>query len=188
MTFGTNHHVYVSNNFGENVYVLACENPYWAIADFAFDIGMIVTGFYEIKAGIEFAELPSEINTLSDLYKLLTVCGKIVSGTLSAGSRQVEAAQTVIDQIKKNGAPVSPNDHIDASSQGVLGMFLSPSGIAGIFGASTITLVIMKEDGKGTAMFNTNPDYSWISESDGIWRAKYGHLWVHQDDYPAYPW
>ncbi|MBK5541490.1 hypothetical protein JFV28_20525 [Pseudomonas sp. TH05] len=188
MTFGINQHVYVSNNCSENVYVLACENPYWAIADFAFDVGFIVLGFTEIKAGIECAELPSEISKTSDLFKLLNVCRKIVLGTISAGSRPTEAAHTIIDQVMKYSVSISPNDHVDASSQDVLGMFLSPSGVAGMLGASTITLLIMKEGGKGTVMYNTNPDYSWISESDGIWRAKYGHLWVHQDDYPEYRW
>lgn len=168
-------HIYVANHNQQNAYVLAAKSTGWQIADFLTDIGLFAVGIGELKAALTVADLPATINTVSDMIKVMKVVAGLLSGTAAVGSRSAEAAKEVVDAFKKSSIEIPPQDYKDVLDTGVLG-YLSPSGIAGLLDADTITLVVMTNDGKEVADFSTNIDYSWIVTPDGIVRSKYGTI------------
>ncbi|MCU1716157.1 hypothetical protein [Pseudomonas sp. 5P_3.1_Bac2] len=188
MAFGKDSHVYVANNTSGDISVIAAPNPNWAIADFLFDIAALTTGLTEIKSAVTTAELPAQIKTFSDLSNLLSVSAKLLSGTLSAGSRQTEAAKAVIEQINKKGYKIKNGEFKDVFEKNFLDIYLSPSGYAGLLGAATVTLLIYSNKLVKTAHFNTDPDKSWLAESQGIWAVKYGSIWQKTGNTPENKW
>jgi hypothetical protein len=188
MAFGKDSNVHVANSTGGDVSVIASPNPDWAIADFLFDIAALTVGLTEIKTAATAAELPAEIKTLSDLYKLLSVSFKVVSGTFATGTRQAEAAREVIRQINKLGQTIKDNEFKNVFSKNFIDIYLSPSGYAGMIGASTVTLVIASSKLNKVIRFNTDPDKSWLVDSHGIWSVKYGSIWQKTGNNPEHKW
>jgi hypothetical protein len=57
-------------------------------------------------------------------------------------------------------------------------MYLTPSGIAGMVGVKTISMMVLSGDGKQLAMWSTSSDESWITTSQQMTvRSKYGSIW-----------
>lgn len=184
-TAGKNQNVYVSNSTASDFYVMAAPNPNWAVADLGLDAALFATGLGELRAGVAVADLPTTISTFSDLYKVMSISAKVVSGTLSTGTRSAEAAKTLIELFKTDFPKnlLGSGRTVDAMSSGFLSMYMSASGIGGMLGASTVTLMIMSKDGSKVAKFNTPPDQSWIIQDGGVASAKYGTLWQQSSYY-----
>lgn len=180
-------HIYVSNHTQQDVYVLAAKSVDWTISDFLTDIALFAVGIGEIKAGLSVAELPANINTMRDLITVMKTIGALLSGTAAVGSRSAEAIKEVVEAFKKNSTKIPPGDYKDILDTGFLD-YLSPSGIAGLLDADTMTLLMMAEEGKKIINFPTNIDYSWIVNSSDIVRSKYGTLSQEDPDAGRYLW
>ena len=175
---GANESVYMANSSGQDIFVIAAPNPDWAIVDFLTDVGLMFVGIGEIKSVVTAARLPEALKTIKDIYEFVKIAGKLLSGTISAGTRGPEAALALIEAVKKNSIPIKAGEYKKVNDRGVLGMYLSASGIADLLGASTVSVMVMSGDGKQVANFNTNGDYSWIATSNKkIVRSKYGSIW-----------
>ncbi|KAI0314869.1 hypothetical protein OF83DRAFT_406031 [Amylostereum chailletii] len=175
---GVSHSVYMANAAGQEIYVMASLNPDWAIVDFVTDIGLLFVAVGEIKAVATAAELPETLVTLRDLYEFLKIAAKLLSASISAGTRPGEAALALLDAFKKTSIPIANGDHKNVKDEGVLGIYLSADGIASLFGASTVSVIVMSGDGKQVAMYNTGADDSWIATNEEkIVRSKYGSIW-----------
>lgn len=172
-------HIYVANNTQQDIYVLSAKSTSWTIGDFLTDIALFAVGIGEIKAGLSVAELPATINTMRDLITVMKTIGALLSGTVAVGSRSAEAIKEVVEAFKKSSLKIAPGEYKDIRDTGLLD-YLSPSGIAGLLDADTITLLMMTDDGKKVTDFPTNIDYSWIVNSFDIVRSKYGT--IHQED------
>ncbi|OCB87781.1 hypothetical protein A7U60_g5104 [Sanghuangporus baumii] len=178
MGIGVDNNVYMANDSGQDIYVMATLNPDWAIADFVFDIALLFTGIEEIKAAATAAELPATIATVRDLYEFLKIGAEILSGTVSVGTRPTEAALSLVEAFKKTSIPIAPATYKNVKEDGFLGIYLSVDGIASILGASTVSLIVMSGDGKQVAMWNSGGDDSWIAtRAEKIVRSKYGTIW-----------
>ncbi|KAL1738594.1 hypothetical protein HDZ31DRAFT_50739 [Schizophyllum fasciatum] len=186
---GASQSVYMANDSGQPIYVMASLNPDWAIVDFVTDIALLFVGVEELKAVTTAAELPEALVTIRDLYEFLKIAAKILSGTLSVGSRGPEAALALVEAFSKCSIPISYGDYKNVKDEGVLGMYLSASGIAGLLGASTVSVMVLSGDGKQLAMWNTGSDDSWITTGDQeIVRSKYGSIWQRDPDAGRVSW
>lgn len=103
---GTSHSVYVANNSGQDIYVMASLNPDWAIVD----IGLLAYGVEEIKGVDMAAELPETLATLRDLYDFLNIARKLLIGMAATGSRPGEAALALINAFKRTAIKISNGD------------------------------------------------------------------------------
>lgn len=179
----------MANNSGHEIYVMASLNPDWAIVDFITDIALLLVGVEEIKAVATAAELPAALNTFRDLYEFLKIAAKLLSGSFSVGSRSAEAALAMADAFKKVAVSIGNGDHKNVDSEGFLSIYLSASGIAGLLGASTVSLVVMSADGKQVALWNTGSDDSWIATGrEKIVRSKYGTIWQEDPSAGSVDW
>ena len=186
---GASQSVYMANGSGQNIFVMASLNPDWAIVDFITDIGLLLVGVEELKAVTMLGELPEALVTIRDLYEFLKIAAKILSGTLSVGSRGPEAALALVDAFSKTSIPIAYGDYKNVKDEGVLGMYLSASGIAGLLGASTVSVMVLSGDGKQLAMYNTGSDDSWIAtDRQEIVRSKYGSIWQQDPDAGRQSW
>ncbi|TRM67979.1 hypothetical protein BD626DRAFT_109000 [Schizophyllum amplum] len=175
---GSSQSVYMANASGQKNYVMASLNPDWAIVDFITDIGLLFVGVEELKAVTTAVELPEALVTIRDLYEFLKIAAQILSGTLSVGSRGPEAALALVEAFSKTSIPIDYGDYKNVKDEGVLSMYLSASGIAGMLGASTVSVMVLSGDGKQLAMWNTGADDSWITtDEQEIVRSKYGSIW-----------
>ena len=180
-------HIYVANHNSQGAYVMATKSLEWQIADFLTDIGLFAVGVGEIKAVVTAYELPETINTVKDLVQVMKIVAGLLSGTISAGSRSAEAAKELVDAFKESSTEVGQGDYKDVRETGFLD-YLSPSGIAGLLDADTITLVVMTDDGKKFVDFPSNIDYSWIVTPSRVVRSQYGTLNVEDPDAGQYNW
>ncbi|KAI0777194.1 hypothetical protein BD413DRAFT_467025 [Trametes elegans] len=175
---GVSQSVYMANASGQKIYTIAALNPDWAIADFITDIGLLAVGVGELKAVATAAELPEALVTFRDLYRFLKIAVQILGGTLSVGTRGPEAALALVDAFKKTSIPIEHGDYKNVKDENVLGIYLSASGIAGLLGASTVSVIVLSGDGKQLASWNTGSDDSWIAtEEKQIVRSVYGKIW-----------
>lgn len=189
MPMGVNQSVWVANDSGQDIYVIAAANPDWVIADVATDAALILVGLTELKATLTLAELPATIASFRDLYQFIKITGTLLSGSFSVGSRPAEAALAVIEAVKKHSIPISAGDAKDVKDANFLAMYLNASGIGGILGASTVSVMVMSADGKQVAMWNTGPDDSWIATREkNIVRSKYGSVWQHDPGAGSVNW
>jgi hypothetical protein len=174
MAFGSDQNVYVANNAQQDIYVLAAPSAAWTIADVITNTALMLTGVGELKAIVSAGELPAAINTIGDLYKALRVGAALVR----AGGRGLEAGEAVVNAFKGNSIDIPAGQVKNVRDQGTLSTFLNPSGIAGMMGASTVSLTVMSGDGLQLAQFDSGPDDSWIATGNQtIVRSVYGTLW-----------
>lgn len=187
---GLSHSVYLANDSGQDIYVMASLNPDWAIADFIVDIGLLAYGVSEIRAVVAAAELPAELKTLRDLYEFVKISGTLLGGMVATGSRPGEAALAVLDAFKKTAVCIPAGEYKDVEHDSVLSIYLSADGIASLFGAETVSVMVMSHVGDEVqlAMWNTGSDNSWIATKDKIIvRSKYGTIW-EQDPVAGVVW
>ncbi|KAJ8523364.1 hypothetical protein ONZ45_g225 [Pleurotus djamor] len=158
---GANQSVYMANGSGQDIHVIASLNPDWAIVDFITDIGLLIAGVEELKGAAMLGELPETLNTIRDLF-----------------DRGPEAALALVEAFRKTSVPIDAWSYKDMKDENALGMYLSASGIAGLMGASTVSVMVLSRDGKQLAMYNTGSDDSWIAtDREEIVRSKYGSIW-----------
>ena len=167
--------IYVANQMPEDIHVFAGKSPGWVIADVLTDVALFATGIGEIKSALTAERLPEAIRTTSDLIKILKWVAKLYGGTVSVGSRPAEAAKDIIEAFKKNSIPISPGSYKNVLESGLLS-YLSPSGVASLLDAETITMIIMAENGERVIDFSTGTDESWIATSNYVVRSKYGTI------------
>ena len=175
---GANTSVHMANSSGQDIFVIAATNPDWAIVDFLTNAGLMLVGVGKIKAVVAASNLPKTFKTIKDIYEYAKIAGRLLSGSISAVTGGSEAALAFIDAVKKNSIPIKAGEFQKVNERGILGMYLSPSGIADLLGARTVSVLVMSGDGKQVANFNTNSDHSWIATRDRrIVRSRYGSIW-----------
>ncbi|MFG2826965.1 hypothetical protein ACGFWI_05710 [Streptomyces sp. NPDC048434] len=175
--------MHFSNASEQSVHVLIAPNVDWTIADLVTDVSLMAVGIGEIKGVVNAGKLPAQIATVKDIYEFLSISGKLLSGTVSAGGRSAEAlteANQLVTNFKKMSVEVPAGGCRRVSDTSVLD-YLNASGLAGLAGASTKSLIAMTDDGKHVAKFNAGPDTSWIAQKDAVVQAKYGTL-IQPDD------
>jgi hypothetical protein len=179
-TRNANENIYVANDSGQDIYVMAGLTPGWAIADFIVDIALIVTPFDELSAVAEAVGLPAALKTFGDIFTTLQSAGKILNKASSASADALDKANQFVSAFQNTAVSthIVYGDFQDVYKEDTLTMYLTPSGIAGMLGASTVSLLVMSADGKQQAMWDTGPDNSWIATgSQTIVRSKYGSIW-----------
>lgn len=157
---GSNH-LKLLNQSGQGIHVMAAPGLGWAITDFAFDVAMLALGVTELKAIAATAELPATINTVAEFIQFLEIVVQLGLATAGTALRPVEAVQTVMEQFYKVSKAVPNGEAKDIYDKGFFDIYLSPSGLAGMMGAKTLTLIIISDDGKRLAHFDTEPDDTW---------------------------
>ncbi|KAF8969204.1 hypothetical protein BDZ97DRAFT_1796565 [Flammula alnicola] len=159
---GSSESVYMANDSGQDIYVMAALNPDWAIA----------------TSSLTLPYLPEEIHSLLDLYQYIKAATDVVKNSGDVGSDAYSAAMALIDGFRQNSVPITYQDYKDVQKEDFLSMYLSASGIASLLGAKTVSLVVMSGDGMQVAMWDTNADDSWIATNQTeIIRSKYGSIW-----------
>lgn len=148
----------------------------WVIADFVTDIAELVMPALDMVKVIE--SLPSDINTITDLYKFLkSASGLIYDGMQVKGNAQA-AANTLVINFKKQAFFIEYTTFTQVNSQAFFQTYLSPSGIAGLAGAKTISMLVMNGDGSQVALWDTGDDDSWIATNDtDIVHSRHGTIW-----------
>jgi hypothetical protein len=179
---GTSHTVYMANASGQEIYVMAALSADWAIIDFiaAAALPLLLGGVEDIIAVAveEGVELPSALTTLGDLFGYLKAAVQILSKTGSIDSHVSDAAQSLVDAFKNTSIPIAFNDYKDVEDEGILGIYLTPDGIAGLLGANTVSVMVLSGDGQKLAMWDTGSDDSWIATTQqAIVRSIYGSIW-----------
>jgi hypothetical protein len=179
--------IYIANNYNQSVYAMVTKSTEWTIADFLTNIAMFAVGIGEIKAAVSVADLPATINTVQDLFKVMKVAAQLLGGTATTGSRSAEAALTVVKAFKASSVQITPGQYKNVYSSDVWTYF-NPSAYADLMGASTMTLLLMSDDGKNVIEFDTNSDYSWVATSSGVVRSQYGTIWTQDPNSGSFSW
>lgn len=176
---GHSHSVYMADASGQDIYVMAALTREWAILDFVADAALLVAGVEGIveAAVADAAGLPGAIKSFSDLFDYLKVAVQIISSADRAESGASSAAQALVNAYQNTSIPIANNDYKDVQKEGVLSIYLSPSGIAGLLGAKTVSVMVLSGDGKQLAMWDTGDDDSWIAtDQQTIVRSVYGSI------------
>ncbi|MDA0120879.1 hypothetical protein [Vibrio sp. T11.5] len=144
----------ILNNSDQPIYVIATLNKDWLF----FDSAMFALKLAKSASSL----LSSTTNAAKLTYKLGKLSRKI--------QKQAKANR---DFFKKNGLQINPQQQVKVldKSNSIL-KILEPSHLAGLLGASDITLTMMTEDGEKFIQFNTNSDRSWIAFDNRIVAAK----------------
>ncbi|KAF8319818.1 uncharacterized protein EI90DRAFT_3282342 [Cantharellus anzutake] len=181
--------VYMANASGQDIQVIASLSPEWVIIDLLFDAALLVAAFTGLSDIIGAAELPEAIETVADLFQLIKIAGGLLKDTVEIGLHIVEAAQTVIDAVIQNTVTISDGSYQDMRDESVWEQCLSPDGIAGIFGAKTVMVLVMSRDGKRVSLWETGPDDSWIATAEHkIVRSVNGRIWERDPDAGTVEW
>jgi hypothetical protein len=177
-TRNADENIYVADGSGQDIYVMAGLTPEWALVDFIVDIALVVDPFDELAAVAEIAvSLPTALKTFGDIFKVLQSVGKVLEKGDSSQDA-VDKANKFVDAFKQTSTHIANNDYTDVYQEDTLTMYLTPSGIAGMLGSATVSLMIMSADGKQSAMWDTGPDNSWIAtDQQQIVRSRYGTIW-----------
>jgi len=178
---GVSQNVYLANASGQDNYAMAVLTPEWALIDFITGAAMsvLLAGVEEFEAVVvDGAELPSALNTLSDLFGYLKVAVRFINQISSTDRKVTAGAQLLMKAFQNTSNLIAFNAYDDVASEDFLKMYLTPSGIAGMAGAKTTSLLVLSGDGKQIAMWNTGSDDSWITtDQQTIVRSKYGSIW-----------
>ncbi|WP_407288854.1 hypothetical protein [Streptomyces sp. BP-8] len=183
-------HNHFSNDASQNVYVVLAMNPEWLAADFVADLGLMAVGIGELKAATSVTTLPETIATLKDAYTLFKLSAGVLGGTISVGGRSAEATKAAVELItkfKENAIKIEPDQTVDVRDSSLWELF-NLSGWAALLGASTVSMLVMTEDGKHVAQFNSGEDDSWIATDEKVVRAKYGTLHEPDPSQGEYVW
>jgi hypothetical protein len=178
---GVSQNVYLANASGQDNYAMAALSSEWALIDFITEgaLSVLLAGVSEIEAVAEdVAELPTALNSLGDLFAYLKVAVQFLSKTSTTDRRVNTAAQSLVNAFKNTSNQIAFNTYKNVESEDFFNMYLTPSGIAGMAGAKTISMMVVSGDGKQLAMWDTGSDDSWITTGQQtIVRSKYGSIW-----------
>ncbi|MFD7449628.1 hypothetical protein [Kitasatospora sp. NPDC059827] len=179
--------IHVTNEVGQDIYVMAVPRPGWALADLATDVVLLAAGVTEIKAVATAMELPESIATFADLVQFLKVASALGSGTWSVGARPAAAVRTVVEAVQHHSVKIATGKAANLREEGLLS-YLSASGIAALLGAETVSMLVMSADGKLITDFDSGPDESWIVTPDGIHRVAHGTVSAIDSAFATIPW
>jgi len=177
---GVSQNVYLANASGQDNFAMAALKPEWVLADVitAGAMTVLLDGVGEFAAVVDEAELPSALSSLDDLFGYLKVAVQFISKASSTTRNVINGAQSLVNAFQNVSYPIAFNDYKDVASEDFLKMYLTPSGIAGMTGTKTASLLVMSGDGKQLAMWSTGSDESWITtDQQTIVRSKYGTIW-----------
>ena len=189
---GVSQSVYMANASEKKIWVLIALKPEWAIVDVFVDVALLLVAAGELKMVAQSAELPEELVTIADLVKFMQVAVKLLWASIGAATRPADAVLSIIDAFKSVSSQVNFGDSPDVSETSFLN-YLNADGIAALFGAKTLNVMVMSDDGQQFAWFDSGPDDSWIATNhEKIVRSKYGSIWQEDPgagsiDWPAPP-
>jgi hypothetical protein len=173
LDFGSSHNLYVADNSGQDIYVMAALSPEWELIDLITDVAQLVlaVGALRVAAAVD---LPATLSTFSDLFKFLQVAGRLVGEAGRTGS----AAQKVVSVFKQVAIKIPSGDYKDVDREGFTNIYFNPDGWASVTGVDTISVLVMSGDGTQVALWTSGADDSWIAtRSHTIVRSKYGTIW-----------
>jgi len=176
---------------GQDIFVMAALSQDWPIFDFVADAALLLAGVQGILAAsiAEAADLPAVVKSFSDLYQYLKVAVQLLSRTDRVASDAKGAAQVLVDAYTNTSIQITFNDYKNVQEEGVLDVYLSPSGIAGLLGAKTVSVMVLSRDGKQLAMWDTGDDDSWIATNQQtIVRSVYGSIWQQDPSSGSEDW
>ncbi|EIN05133.1 hypothetical protein PUNSTDRAFT_107416 [Punctularia strigosozonata HHB-11173 SS5] len=179
---GSANSVYMANASEKKIWVLIALKPEWMLVDVFVDIALLVVAAGELKAIVHAGELPEELVTIGDLLKFMWVAVKLLWASIGAATRPADAVLSMLDAFKSVSSPIEYGDAPDINDESFLN-YLNVDGWAGLFGAKTLNVMVMSDDGHQFAFYDTNNDHSWIATNhDAIVRSKYGSLWQEDPD------
>lgn len=187
---GTAQSVYMANSSQKKIWVLIALKPEWLLLDVFVDVALICLAAYEFKAAFEVADLPEELLTIADLIKFMKFALKLLSASITSGTRPADVVLSMLDAFKTVSSPIEAGDAPDVSDESFLN-YLNADGIGSLFGANTMNVLVMSDDGHQFAWFGSGEDDSWIATNhEQIVRSRYGSLWQEDPgagcvDWPA---
>ncbi len=154
------HQVHIANNTNRPLNVIVSPNEAWVWADVTTGVASLAFGGYGI------------INSVKALYAVLRTVSFIGTG--------IGLATKTIEFFKKNSIEIAPGEYRRVNDKTLLNPldYLGPSGWGEIFGASTLTVMIVDLGNKRAVKFNSNADDSWIVNENEVVRAERGRIWV----------
>lgn len=182
-----------ANDSDQDVYVIASLNSEWPMMDFLVDPAWLNVAATELQAAVatdelESIELPKALSTIEDLYNFTKIAGLLVHGTMRTGYWTAEAALSLIKAFKETGKKISKKNCTDVLSYSMLNYFHN-EGSDAFLEATTVSVMVMSDDGKQSAMWNTGSNDSWIStRSKEIVRSKPGSIWQKDPESGTVNW
>ncbi|KAK3985061.1 hypothetical protein QBC44DRAFT_299943 [Cladorrhinum sp. PSN332] len=175
---GASHSIHIANASDQDIYVMASLNPDWAVVDSIADMGvklLLGTAAGNLHAATStIATAPKQLKSLRDVFSCLEAARQLLS------KQRAEAGVAMVDSFKRGAIHIPRGQFRNVMERDVLGKHLSVDGIASLMvgAAKNISLVVMSDDGRQVAMWNTNSDHSWVCNGAGeIKRSKYGTIW-----------
>lgn len=185
---GSANSVYMANASGKKIWVLIALKPEWMIVDVFVDVAALFVAAGELKLVVQAGELPEELVTIADLIKFMQVAIKLLWASIGAATRPADAVLSMIDAFKSASSSIEAGSAPDINDESFLN-YLNADGIAGLFGAKTLNVMVMSDDGHQFAWYDTNNDHSWIATGhDAIVRSKYGTIWQEDPDAGYVSW
>lgn len=171
------HNIHIANNLSEDVLVFIVPNKDWAVADMMIDAVLASSTLSFVSLGktmAEFAVLTFQVSAYNTA--MISENETLLNGVKAffekfASRLKAQTVEKVFDQTKLN-----PIKYLSASTYGAL------------LEASNMSIIILTPSLSKVAAFNTNSDWSWIVNDDGIVRAKYGKLWQEDREAGFYRW
>lgn len=158
----------LKNSSDKTVYAFQYVRPVFQIADYVKDAVEFATGIEELKlALVSIGELPAAIETIEDLFKYFKYLYKIRKKTVEVKEGAEEIANEVFSLFTHKAIPIEVGDQKNILDQSKLS-YLTPSGIAELFGARVITVVIMSDEGNLGLQYQTAVDTEWEVVQSGV--------------------
>ena len=170
--------VYIANSSDQDIYVVVAPNQLWPIVDFLANgeefLGAIDAASQDI---FDKTKLPLAIKTVSDLCTLLKAIPSLCEST-QGDIKVTEAASKILEAFKGCSIPIPRGDYKNIVDRGALEIFLKVSGLGDIFSASSILIMVVSEDGRQVATWESNAGHSWIATPNKrIVRSTYSYQW-----------
>lgn len=186
---GNSQSIYLANGSGQGVNIIVGLQRDWAIVDFVADIAQFCDGAGELKLLAEGADLPETLETFEDLYQYLNHASRLLSGINKVTTEPDKAAKDFIDGFLKTSLQIPAGEYKEINDKSFIDTYLSADGLAGLFGAKTVSVIAMSQDGKQVAIWDTNVKDSWIATSNQtIVRSVFGELWKESPAEGSIPW
>lgn len=158
----------LKNNSDKTVYAFQYVRPVFQIADYVVDAAELAVGVEELKLALVSAEeLPVAIETIEDLFKYFKYLYKIHSKTVEVKEGAEKIANDVFSLFTHKAIAIEVGDKENILDQSKLS-YLTPSGIAELFGAKVITVVIMSDEGNLGLQYQTAVDTEWEATQSGV--------------------
>lgn len=198
MSFGSkDHQIHVHNTTSEPFYVAIAPNSDWETIDLGVEavgaLGSITSGALNLPGKFKtFDSIAKGAANLKDYIKLLSGLSiawneiklaraayktNEVTRRNDAFKKQLEGQREAVTAfLRRKCEIVAPGQTRRVAKMNLPDKYFSVRGIAGLLGASDVTIFVVSESLDRVLNFNSNSDHSWIIQDDEVVRARFGTL------------